>query len=153
MKLIVFDLDFTLWNAGGTWCDHTFPPYTRVNGHITDSEGSKIVLYPDVPDILQTLHSQNYLMGLASRTGQPTWAKQLLELFQIDHYFNYKEIYPGSKIEHFNQLHHLTNIPYEHMVFFDDEMRNIHDVSSLGVHAVFVEDGVNMRLIKEHAGV
>lgn len=42
MKLIVFDLDFTLWNAGGTWCDHTFPPYRKENNRVIDSQGNII---------------------------------------------------------------------------------------------------------------
>jgi len=28
-KVIVFDLDFTLWNGGGTWCDHLRAPFAR----------------------------------------------------------------------------------------------------------------------------
>ena len=27
IMLLVFDLDFTLWDAGGTWCDQTKPPF------------------------------------------------------------------------------------------------------------------------------
>lgn len=34
------------------------------------------------------------------------------------------------------------------MVFFDDEHRNIVDVGKLGVHAVFVENGVTHHVIK-----
>lgn len=149
-RLVVFDLDFTLWDAGGTWCDHTNPPYKRINNHVEDSWGSRIVLYPDVMEVLEELKQQGFTMALASRTGAPQWAQKLLHLFEINTYFDYKEIYPGSKIEHFNQLHHLTKIPFENMVFFDDEMRNISEVGSLGVHAVYVEDGINAQLISDN---
>lgn len=149
-KLVVFDLDFTLWNAGGTWCDHTNPPYTKVNGYVEDSMGSRIILYPDVKKILNKLADEGIPMALASRTGAPTWANQLLQLFEIDIFFKYKEIYPGSKTEHFNQLQHVTNIPFEDMVFFDDETRNISDVGSLGVEAVYVEDGVHWGLVRKY---
>jgi magnesium-dependent phosphatase 1 len=148
MKLIVFDLDFTLWNAGGTWCDHTFPPYKRVNGYIEDSVGSIIFLYPDARNILERLHGQGYQIAAASRTHEPSWALELLKLFEINHFFTHKEIYPGSKIEHFRQLQHLTGIDYEKMTFFDDEMRNIDDVSALGVNAVLVDKGINWELIE-----
>lgn len=30
----------------------------------------------------------------------------------------------GSKITHFEKLHQKTGIPYEEMLFFDDERRN-----------------------------
>ena len=149
-KLFVFDLDFTLWNAGGTWCDHTNPPFRRVNSHVEDSYGSRIVLYPDVLRILNQLKANNYTMALASRTGEPSWAVQLLKLFEIDHFFEYKEIYPGSKITHFHKLQKQTGIPFSNMVFFDDEMRNIHDVGSLGVKAVFVEEGISGQMIETH---
>lgn len=147
MKLIVFDLDFTLWNAGGTWCDHTNPPYTRVNGHVIDSYGSKIHLYSDVRKILAELKSQGYLLAVASRTGAPSWARELMHLLEIDHYFDYQQIYPGSKIAHFRELHKHTGIAYTDMAFFDDEMRNIQEVSSLGVKAVFVKDGVSKPMV------
>jgi len=146
-KLIVFDLDFTLWDAGGTWCDCTNPPYKRINNHIEDSLGSKIKLYPEVLNILSELKKQNYTMALASRTEAPSWAFQLLNLFEIENYFNHKEIYPGSKIQHFQQLKNTTGISFSDMVFFDDEMRNIREVGDLGVHTVYVEDGINSQLV------
>ncbi len=146
-KLIVFDLDFTLWDAGGTWCDCTNPPYKRVNGHVEDSYGSKIRLYPDVINILSELKEQRFSMALASRTEAPSWAQQLLKLLEIEHYFIHKEIYPGSKIQHFRQLQKATGISYSDMIFFDDEMRNIREVGDLGVHAIYVEDGINSSLV------
>ncbi len=149
MKLVVFDLDFTLWNAGGTWCDHTYPPYRKVNGHIKDSNGSIIFLYPEAKNILESLHKQDIAIAIASRTHEPSWANELLRLFNIDHFFRFKEIYPGSKTEHFQQLRINTGISFDRMVFFDDEMRNIDDVSSLGVHAVLVNNGISWKLISK----
>nr|WP_321411828.1 magnesium-dependent phosphatase-1 [uncultured Carboxylicivirga sp.] len=148
-KLVVFDLDFTLWDAGGTWCDCTNPPYKRVNNHVVDSYGSQIVLYPEVRSILENLKGKNIKMALASRTSAPTWARQLLNLFEIEDFFSYQEIYPSSKITHFNQLKADSGIPFEKMVFFDDEMRNIQEVGSLGVHAVYVQDGINTSIVKK----
>lgn len=149
-KLFVFDLDFTLWNAGGTWCDHTNPPYKRVNYHVVDSYGSCIELYPEVLEILNLLGEKNIPMALASRTGEPSWAKELLRLFEIEHLFKYKEIYPDSKIKHFNMLQSQSGISFSDMVFYDDEMRNIQEVGSLGVNAVYVENGLSLQLIENH---
>ena len=148
MKLFVFDLDFTLWNAGGTWCDHTFPPYRKENGHIVDSNGSIISLYPDTKKILEHLYQAGHEIAIASRTHEAAWAKELLSLFSIDKYFKYQQIFPGSKLEHFKNLWRESNKEYSNMIFFDDEMRNIHEVGSLGVKTVFVNDGIHWGLVK-----
>ncbi|MBN1119062.1 MAG: magnesium-dependent phosphatase-1 [Bacteroidales bacterium] len=153
MELIVFDLDFTLWNAGGTWCDHTYPPYRRVNNHVIDSNGSIIFLYPDAKEIVQQLHQENYTLAIASRTHEPLWAINLLKLFEIEHYFKYKEIYPGSKTEHFQQLQHLTKSNFEKMIFFDDEMRNVDEVGRLGVNTCLVHEGISWRLVRDFVGL
>jgi len=55
--------------------------------------------------------------------------------------FDYLEIYPGSKITHFDKLQKATGIRYEDMLFFDDEARN-RNVESLGVTMYLVRDGV-----------
>jgi magnesium-dependent phosphatase 1 len=143
--LIVFDLDFTLWNCGGTWCDHTNPPYHSQNGIIYDSNGRKISLYPHVLDLLNRLHKKPYTLAVASRTSAPDWADELMELFDIKKYFHHFEIYPGSKISHFMALRGKTGIPYNKMFFFDDEYRNIEEVGRLGVKTVYVENGLSMK--------
>lgn len=145
--LIVFDLDFTLWDCGGTWCDHTNPPYYKQNGIIRDEDQRKIRLYPDVRGILEELHEKNVLLGVASRTGAPDWADELMQLFDIKKYFEHFEIYPGSKINHFRSLQEKTGLAYRDMFFFDDEYRNIEEVERLGVEAVLVENGLNKDIV------
>ncbi|KAI0910842.1 magnesium-dependent phosphatase [Ustulina deusta] len=51
------------------------------------------------------------------------------------------EIYPSSKIKHFESLQKRTGIPYAEMLFFDDESRN-RDTETLGVTMWLVRDGV-----------
>lgn len=146
--LVVFDLDFTLWDAGGTWCDHTSAPYRKQNGYIIDSEDRRIVLYPEVRSILESLHERGISMALASRTHSPGTAKLLLELLGIDHYFDFRQIYPGSKIKHFRSLQQESSIPYEDMYFFDDEFRNIEEVKRLGVQTQIVNSGMTWKEIR-----
>ena len=145
-SLIVFDLDFTLWNAGGTWCDHTSPPYRQVNNHVLDSENNAIFLYPDVRSLLKDLQ-EDYSLAIASRTHRPEWARELLQLLEVNTYFSYQEIYPGSKTEHFHQLQHRTDLPFKEMLFFDDEIRNVNDVARLGVTAVLADEGITQKLV------
>jgi magnesium-dependent phosphatase 1 len=117
---------------------------------IRDDDGRKIRLYDDVPEILAQLDDQQISMAVASRTSAPDWADELMKLFDIKKYFDYFEIYPGSKVSHFRSLREKTGLKYSDMIFFDDEYRNIEEVSQLGVVAVFVEDGMHLRLLKSH---
>ncbi|MBN2344374.1 MAG: magnesium-dependent phosphatase-1 [Deltaproteobacteria bacterium] len=147
MTLIVFDLDFTLWDAGGTWCDHTRPPFGKHDGKIYDADNRHIRLYPDVLPLLEELHRSDYDMAVASKTGEPDWARTLLELFQIRHYFRYEEIYPANKVRHFRRLAAASGVEFEHMLFFDDEYPNIRDVGALGVHAVHIRNGITRHIV------
>jgi len=144
-KLYVFDLDFTLWDAGGTWCDHCHPPFqkTATARGILDASGALIELYPQVIHILETLEKKGCTMALASRTGRPDWASELLHLFRIDRFFIVQEIYPSSKLQHFEKIRKKTGIPYDSMIFFDDEHRNIREVSQLGVDCRLVDNGLS----------
>lgn len=150
MKIFVFDLDFTLWDAGGNWCDTTNPPYYWDNGKLLDQSGDWIRLYPDVVNILEELKSRDKIIVAASRTYQPGWAQELLHLLDIDNYFQLKEIYPSSKIQHFKRIQNHFNISFNEMVFFDDEYRNIEEVGRLGVETVFVKNGISLNHLNKY---
>jgi magnesium-dependent phosphatase 1 len=122
-------------------------PIIYNNGMIRDDDGRKIRLYDDALEILAQLDHQQISMAVASRTSAPDWADELMELFDIKKYFQYFEIYPGSKVSHFRSLQQKTGLKYSDMIFFDDEYRNIEEVSQLGVVSVFVEDGINRPLL------
>jgi hypothetical protein len=51
----------------------------------------------------------------------------------------------------FSSLKKATGIEYKDMVFFDDEERNSHDVSPLGVTCILVEDGMTNAVL--HKGL
>ena len=69
-------------------------------------------------------------------------------LFDIDRFFHLKEIYPADKTKHFRNIQQHFDLPYSEMVFFDDEYRNIASVEKLGVKAIFVDNGINRRLVE-----
>ena len=146
--LIVFDLDFTLWDCGGTWCDCLSPPFRNLGGRIEDRFRRVIRLYDEVHHILDQCDALAIPMALASRTEQPAWARQLVDLLELTHRFAFAEIYPSSKVRHFRALREASRVPYDQMLFFDDELRNIREVSALGVICVHVEDGLNRQLFR-----
>lgn len=58
-------------------------------------------------------------------------------------FFIHPQIYPGSKKQHFQELHRLTAVPFAKMLFFDDEARN-RNVEALGVMMRHVPNGVSV---------
>ncbi|KAJ6786324.1 hypothetical protein PWT90_10365 [Aphanocladium album] len=178
-RLIVFDLDYTLWPF---WVDtHVTPPLKANAAHTAaaDRYGEDYAFYHEVPYILQLLPRAGMSLnpeagggggggggtattttvpiklGVASRTSAPSLARDLLKMLHLpavadagqkarragDVFDAGMEIYPGSKIKHFEALQKRTGIRYEDMLFFDDESRNM-ETEKLGVTMRLVRDGV-----------
>ncbi|KAJ6219602.1 hypothetical protein RDWZM_005414 [Blomia tropicalis] len=139
-KLVVFDLDHTLWNFGiDSFC--FTPPFhfEKSSDKLIDMSGKSIETFPDTLTVLKHLHSLNIPVAVASRTKYPSGAYSVLEKLKLDQYIRYFEIYPGQKMKHFSRLREQSGAEYSEMIFFDDEQRNIDDISKLGVCAVLVE--------------
>ena len=73
----------------------------------------------------------------------------MLKLLEIEHRFAFAEIYPSSKLRHFEALAEQSGVVHDAMLFFDDEMRNIHEVSRLGVESVYVESGMTLGVFED----
>lgn len=99
-------------------------------------------MYDDVIPILEKLKIRNKTIVAASRTYQSGWVQDLLNHFDIDKYFDLKEIYPASKLLHFNRIQKYFSISYLEMVFFDDEYRNIEEVGELVVQTFMLKTGL-----------
>mmetsp|Transcript_1350 Transcript_1350/g.2135 ORF Transcript_1350/g.2135 Transcript_1350/m.2135 type:complete len:225 (-) Transcript_1350:337-1011(-) len=141
-KLIVFDLDKTLWNphlisfCGGFRKDGE-------SGRVLDRLGEEIKLYPDVEGILKVLRTasifQETSLAIASRTSKTAWAHDVLDLITspegdtLDSLFQYKKVFPGSKTSHFKKLRKDSKVDYDEMLFFDDWIVNTIEISNIGV--------------------
>lgn len=152
-SLFAFDLDYTLWPF---WVDtHPTAPFRFSTPTVVlDRANRPYSFYSSVPRILHALRSKDILIAAASRTHAPDLARQVLSLLEIEGdkaigYFDYMEIYPGSKITHFKRLAKDTGIAYEDMLFFDDEHRNVEVDEELGVCMVYVPDGVEPGVVDE----
>ncbi|KAJ7030981.1 magnesium-dependent phosphatase-1 [Mycena alexandri] len=150
-KLIAFDLDYTLWDL---WIDtHVTGPLRLSGDTVVDAHGTPVEFYSEVPGILRRLHSEGVLLAACSRTHAPNLARQALKLLVVPgndggpaqaaiELFDDLEIYPGSKLAHFCAVHSKTGVPYEQMLFFDDEPRN-REVESLGVTFHLTPTGID----------
>lgn len=145
-RMIVFDLDYTLWP---TWIDYTGgPPYVYDEGSnaVINPLGEALGFFPYSAAIIALIKAfPDTKIGIASRTTTPDWARKAIGMLRIPglsatliEIVDYMEIYPGSKIKHFKSLSEKSGIPCHEMLFFDDERRN-REVTKLGVHFVLVD--------------
>lgn len=149
-KLMVFDLDYTLWPF---WVDtHVSGPLKATPSGLTvkDRYGEGYGFYHDVSGILSAIKSKKIEIGAASRTSAPELAREMLSLLKLPgeagkavSVFDYLQIYPGSKTTHFAKLQKQSGLEYREMLFFDDESRN-RNVETLGVVMRLVRDGVTV---------
>jgi magnesium-dependent phosphatase 1 len=82
-KLIVFDLDYTLWPF---WVDtHVTPPLKASSSHDSakDRFGESFAFYNEVPEILHSLRARGIKVGAASRTSAPDLGKEMLKILHI----------------------------------------------------------------------
>ena len=88
-RLIVFDLDYTLWPF---WVDtHVTPPLRAApgpgHGHGTvsavDKMGDAFAFYPDVAGVLHALPRAGVRLAVASRTCTPDLARDMLKLLHV----------------------------------------------------------------------
>ena len=115
--------------------------------------------------MLSAIKDKGIKVGCASRTCTPDLAHKMLSLLQIPSsekeaaengtpssgssgktalsMFDYLEMYPGSKTNHFQKIEKKSGIPYEEMLFFDDESRN-RNVEESGVAFQLVNRGVTL---------
>ncbi|KAL8554924.1 hypothetical protein ACS0TY_002926 [Phlomoides rotata] len=131
-RLVVFDLDYTLWPF---YCECVDMPR----------------LYPHAKGILYALKDKGVKLAIASRSPTPDIANTFLEKLGIKSMFDAQEIFSSwsHKTDHFQRINRKTNIPYTEMLFFDDEDRNIDAVSNMGATSILVGNGVNLGALRQ----
>lgn len=122
--------------------------------------GESFAFYPAVSAIIHALRTRSIPIGIASRTHAPDLARDMLKALHIIptfsdspaaansrsiralDYFDYLQIFPASKTQHFSRIQQASGIQYEDMLFFDDEARNSNVQTELGVTFCLVRDGM-----------
>ncbi|XP_058216049.1 uncharacterized protein LOC131327070 [Rhododendron vialii] len=134
-RLVVFDLDHTLW-----------PFYCECR-----SKREMPSLYPHAKGIIYALKDKGIDVAIASRSPTVDIAKAFLDKLDIRSMFVSQEIFSSwtHKTEHFQRINRRTGVPYNSMLFFDDEDRNIEAVSNMGVTSILVGNGVNLGAFRQ----
>lgn len=178
-SLIIFDLDYTLWPFWCDTHispplrlreDKSDAYRSKPEKLIVDKYGEHFGFYDEVPILLSHLRRHGTAqdgpgikVAVASRTGATDLALSLLKMLHVledpgneagktrpaKECFHKLEIYPGSKITHMQRLQQSTGVPYEKMLFFDDENRNKNVERELGVLMILVRQGVSLSVFDE----
>ena len=136
-KLIVFDLDETLWTIQQRRLDPLQGPFRLVDRHEAESTTATITLFRGVRALLQNLERRHKFVSLASRSD-PEVCEELLRLFEIDHYFKYPQYgWQEKSTAVLNVLKALRDIDKEYIepadvLFIDDYPANVEVVRSVG---------------------
>ncbi|KAL5022867.1 hypothetical protein ScPMuIL_002022 [Solemya velum] len=151
-KVIIFDLDYTLWPF---WVDRKVnvePPFCRVpDGRVYDAAQHEMKAFPDITNILQRLYNDGIVLGIASEAFNKDEVRNLVTYFGWDKYIPYIEIFPGSKITHFVKIKRQCNIDFTEWLYFDDEKEHLREVvnTCLGITCVLADRGVSEDLLEQ----
>ncbi|GKV02325.1 hypothetical protein SLEP1_g14779 [Rubroshorea leprosula] len=134
-RLVVFDLDYTLW-----------PFYCECR-----SKHDTPYMYPHAKGILYGLKDKGINLAIASKSPTPDIANTYIDKLSIKSMFVAKEIFYSwtQKTEHFDKIHLRTGVPFNSMLFFDDDNKNIQAVSKMGVTSILVDNGVNLGALRQ----
>mmetsp|Transcript_16363 Transcript_16363/g.40322 ORF Transcript_16363/g.40322 Transcript_16363/m.40322 type:complete len:215 (+) Transcript_16363:1581-2225(+) len=155
-KLLVFDLDGTLWYPEMYQLWGGGAPFTRrADGDVTDCNGQRVRMMGNSRALLkQVLESEDWKgtgIAVSSRTDEPGWAQECMrkivivpgqDAVTLKDCIGHEEISKVSKDKHMRSLKQRTGVDFEDMLFFDNEIGNCRRVEPLGVHCVYVPDGM-----------
>lgn len=151
-KVIVFDLDYTLWPF---WVDKGINielPFKQIGEHkVCDATGREVKSFPDITPLLQRLHNEGYKIGIASEAFYKDECAKLVRLFGWEEFIDYEEIYPGSKIFHFIKIKKSSGVEFCDMLYFDDEKEHLAEVAATctGITTCWADRGVSEELVEE----
>jgi len=152
-SIVVFDLNSTLWTP--ELYQLCTLHHQRQDGVIPVA-GKDVKIFEGVQDILEEIRassswSKNVTFAIASRTKSVDWAHDLLRQFDLMDILEYMKIHPGDKVQHFQNLHQQSGIPYDKILFYDaryGRYGNCVPVShQLGVLSVHCPGGIHTKEI------
>lgn len=156
-RLVVFDLDFTLWKPE-LYQLHSGPPFRACSdGCVLTARGERLDLFPAARTALVELADAGTPVAIASRASEVAWAKEIMRLMRIDAWRTMADvigsspvvIQGGSKVHHMKHIAHETGVPLREMVFFDNERSNIQEVEKVGPTCVYCPRGLTDEVFRD----
>ena len=155
--LVVFDLDFTLWQPELYQLSSGPPFKANSDGCVLTARGERLDLFPAARSALADLNDAGVAVAIASRASERAWALEIMSLLHVDSKRTVADvvggspvvIQGGSKTKHLKHISHETGIPLSEMVFYDNERTNIQDVEKLGVCCVYCPRGLKDGVYRE----
>ena len=149
-RMVVFDLDFTLWRPE-LYQLQAGPPFrSSTDGSVLTQRGERIDLFPAAQRALRELADHGVGVAIASRASEVAWACEIMRLMRIDEQRTMSDvigdspvvIQGGSKVRHLKHIGQLSGVPLHDMLFFDNERGNIQDVEKIGPTCVHCPRGL-----------
>ncbi len=147
-KLVVFDLDETLWMVHQSVMGPVTGPFQLKNSHEIIGPTAKILLRQGVRRVLSHLDERDCYCSLASR-NDPAVSEELLELFGIADYFVHEQYGWQSKgaavINIIKAIKAEDGVEIEprDVIFIDDYPVNCDSVREVGAAALLFGRDVN----------
>ena len=164
-----------LWGGGGS----PFKPTS--DGNCQDRSGTKVEIMADLRPILEEVKTdpkwKETKVAVASSCDEPSWARECIQLIQINSNIKLKnifdpnltEIYKSPKSVHLKEISKKSGIDLKDMMFFDNEwgrfecrckqysvniilscfIGNCQTVAKVGVSVVYTPKGVTRSLFEE----
>ena len=99
------------------------------------------------PDLADEILRGLYVAQASSSDDNGHYSRRDRKLLRAIDFFIHTQIYPGTKTTHFRRIQDATTrdgetVSFKDMLFFDDDERNHHIGTELGVTFHLVKDGV-----------
>jgi magnesium-dependent phosphatase-1 len=141
IRLVVFDLDETVWSVSRDFCAAMVEPYEVRGDEVRDAEGRRLVLRDDARRTFDGLLERGYRLSAASR-NHPVVGRRVLEALCLWERFTHpclewqdKDLSVANVLEDFRRLGPEPFEPRE-TLFVDDWPQNVIDAAGVGVLGV-----------------
>ncbi|KAF8835569.1 hypothetical protein BDN67DRAFT_975151 [Paxillus ammoniavirescens] len=183
VKLVAFELDYTLWSGRldekhfgkGRGASNVIQdnlelvrPHNRVIRDRSDDR-NYIVLFPDVPDILNDILKRGIKIAVTSHNSSKALCDRALWHYKandkddrpqsIISLVTYDEVGNGSKIEQFERIREWSGMEYKDMILFDSDSSSSEVQQKLGklcsyfIHPNLIAVGVKFKLLDKSKGL
>lgn len=136
-EMIVFDLDRTIWPFE---IDKDVNNQFERLGAVENGTNKDVEAFSEAIQALDYLQREGYFLAVISQEKQTKASEYLMELCDLERFFNFQILKFQPKVKAFESLHSLSNVEYEDMLYFDDDLEGTKPLLDLNV-TVFKVDG------------